>query len=346
MNIKILASISIFSLLNITLFIIFLSNFTENFDYKENRKTKSSDYKINSNENDKPNNYKYNIFFGETNSNREYFSSTQICGIESAALNNPLALINVYSVKAKMDKKWLKKYPNIKIIQLDLVDLFKGSIFENWYKLNANIVNNSPYKYMILSEVIRLVLLWKHGGYYSDLDTITIKSIEPLLKYNGAGLCQESPIEINVSNLLFSKNHTFLSKWMKLSIEKFNPNEPGSISQFYFWQNVEKICNVDIKKIPKVEIEKPDNQTDKLTCDFYFFPTKYFSPYNWNLFEKYFISNSKIEISRFLEAYSIHFFSSHSDKSKIFFRSNNIYEFFAKNNCPIFYEDKIINGVN
>ena len=130
------------------------------------------------------------------------------------------------------------------------------------------------------------------------------------MKYNGASLCQDNPIEINNSNLLFSKNHTFLFKLMKLSVENFSPNEAGSIGQYYFWQNVEKICNVNIYKIPKVEIEDSNNLNDELPCDFYFFPTKYFSPFNWNLFEKYFIKDSKIEISKFLEAYSIHFFSS------------------------------------
>ena len=62
------------------------------------------------------NNFKksYNIFFTETNSKRNYFSPRQICAIESAALNNPSAKINVYADSAKLHRKWLDKYQNIK----------------------------------------------------------------------------------------------------------------------------------------------------------------------------------------------------------------------------------------
>ncbi len=330
-NIKITLIISIFSLLNIMFFIFCFTD-------KANYKTKKYNFTID--------NYKYNIFFVETNSEREIFSARQLCAIESAALNNPLALVNVYSLKAKLNKKYLERYKNIRVIEPDLEDLFNETILEKWFKFNANKINNSPHKYILLSDIIRLVLLWKFGGYYSDLDTITIKSIEPLLKYNGASLCQDNPIEINNSNLLFSKNHTFLFKLMKLSVENFNPNEAGSIGQYYFWQNVEKICNIKINKIPKVEIENLNNLNDELPCDFYFFPTKYFSPFNWNLFEKYFIKDSKIEISKFLEAYSIHFFSSHSKKSEVKFRSNTIFEFYAKNNCPFFYQENLIGNID
>jgi len=182
------------------------------------------------------NDHKYNIFFAETNSKREYFSPRQICAIESAALNNPLAIINVYSINAKLNKKWLEKYSNIKIIKLDYDDLFKETYFENWFKANKQIIYNSQFTYVQLSDMVRLVVLLKYGGYYSDLDTITIKSIEPLLKYNGAGLQADNPIDINNANLIFYKNHSFLTKWIPLSVESFNPNAWGSNGQQYQYQ--------------------------------------------------------------------------------------------------------------
>jgi hypothetical protein len=195
--------------------------------------------------------------------------------------------------------------------------------------------------------MIRIVLLWKYGGYYSDFDTITIKSVEPFLTYDAAiGLQQDDPVEINFSNLFFIKNHTFLAKWMKLSVSKnFDPNSCCLLES----KNVEKLCNLKLNKIPIIEMEiSLNNETNPINipCDIQLIASKYFSPFNRDLSERYFYVNSKIDILRFIETYSIHFFSTNSVKSKIFFRSNTIYEFYAKNNCPIYYNDYIIEEKN
>ena len=55
----------------------------------------------------------------------------------------------------------------------------------------------------------------------------------------------------------------------------------------------------------------------------------------------FFEKNSKIDISKFLDAYSIHFYSAVSSATKVKFKDFSIYEFFAKNNCPIAYKDMI-----
>ena len=109
------------------------------------------------------NNFKksYNIFFTETNSKRNYFSPRQICAIESAALNNPSAKINVYADSAKLHQKWLDKYQNIKIIKLDYDDLFKETFFENWFKINKQIIYNSIiyYLYIICNICIFTIII-------------------------------------------------------------------------------------------------------------------------------------------------------------------------------------------
>ena len=150
-----------------------------------------------------------------------------MCAIESAALSNPSATINVYSANAKFHQKWLNKYSNIKLIKLDFDDLFKETYFENWFKQNKHLILNSPFTAVQLSDMVRMVLVFKFGGYYSDIDTITIRSIEPLLKYNGAGLQSDKPMDINNANLIFQKNHPFLTKWIPLSVESFDPNVWG-----------------------------------------------------------------------------------------------------------------------
>jgi mannosyltransferase OCH1-like enzyme len=43
-----------------------------------------------------------------------------------------------------------------------------------------------------ISDAVRLALMWKYGGFYSDLDTISLKDFSPLLKYSGFGYLNEN----------------------------------------------------------------------------------------------------------------------------------------------------------
>jgi hypothetical protein len=138
---------------------------------------------------------KSNIFFIETNSNREVFSLRQLCAIESAAKHNLNSIINVYSAKAKINEKWLEKYPNIKIYRLDIDEIIKDTILENWFNSNKKKITKGEHYLSHLSDILRYALLYKNGGFYSDLDTITVKSIEKLLKYNAIILENDDPIQ-------------------------------------------------------------------------------------------------------------------------------------------------------
>ena len=348
--------IAIFCLLIFSFFAYYFADFTQNTYYKlnsrnnnyyqRNNKLINPGHKISVSNSNNNNNNKYNIIFAETNSKSESFSLRQLCAIESAALNNPLAAINVYSVKAKSfdhHQKWLNKYSNIKLIKLDFDDLFKETYFENWFKQNKKLIFKSPFTAVQLSDMARLVLLWKNGGYYSDLDTITIRSIEPLLNYgSGAGLQVDKPMDINNANLIFYKNHSFLSKWIPMSVESFNPNVWASNGKGPFKRIIESICNITLEKLHVVDLSSASKQhVNTSLCDFNIYPTKYFTPYNWVDWKILFEKNSKMDISKFLDAYSIHFYSTMSSATNVKFKDYSIYEFFAKNNCPIVYKDMI-----
>jgi lactosylceramide 4-alpha-galactosyltransferase len=284
----------------------------------------------------------YNIFFVETNFKSNYFNKRELCGIESAALNNPNGIINVYTINAKIDSKLLQTYSNIKLIKLNLNKLFKNTYFENWYRLNEQLLIQGPYAYAQISDLFRVVVLYKYGGYYSDLDTITIKSIEPLLNYNGFGLQSDYPIDINLSNLIFSKNHLFLHEWMSEMIdEPYNKTRFiwGSIGKNSVNSKVEKLCETKLDNImiKGLNINNNNNRSsrkfNKSKHDLSLFSTRYFSPLNWFNWEYLFISNQFIDISIFIDAYSVHFFSKFSSKATIGMKS--IYEFYAKRYCPI-----------
>lgn len=135
-----------------------------------------------------------NIFFIETTCGTEdllisYNFSTginlnprQCCAIESAAITNKnhnIYILNtcplnmtVYEQSPEYIKKMLS-LPNVYLVALTLKEYFHGSPVYNLYQSNK--ISSSSYALEHLSDVLRFLTLWKYGGTYLDLDTITIR---------------------------------------------------------------------------------------------------------------------------------------------------------------------------
>jgi len=129
-----------------------------------------------------------NIFFFETNSERDFFSTRVTCAFESAALLNPSSYIQVFSFNAKFHHSYdiVPIYPNVKLNKLKLTEIFEETPLMCWWKTGS--VKKSPFMHAHLADALRLAILWKYGGFYSDIDTITLKSFIGLASYDGFGL--------------------------------------------------------------------------------------------------------------------------------------------------------------
>ena len=281
-------------------------------------------------------NEKNNMFFIETNLKRDFFSQRQLCAVESAALHNPNAIVKVYSINAKINEKILDKYSNIQLFKLDFTEIFKGTIFETWFVSNKIKLLNGPFYNEHASDILRIVLLWKFGGYYSDLDTITVRNIQPLLKYSGAALQEDNPIEINNAVLFFAKKNSFLFSLMKLMADNYNQHGWAENGQHKIQLNANKICNVSLEKLV-IDFENTNKIKTSNNCSFNLFPSKYFVPVNWNEWDKLFKINQSLIISEYINVYSIHFFNKMSNNALINRGMNSVYEMFSKFNCPISY---------
>jgi hypothetical protein len=98
-----------------------------------------------------------------------------MCAIQAAALRNPNAKIQVYRCKARFENLIIRnEYKNIEVIQLDSDSLVKDTPIEEWWSVNKSKVLNSPFRSVHLSDLMRVVLLYKFGGVISDLGTITM----------------------------------------------------------------------------------------------------------------------------------------------------------------------------
>lgn len=100
--------------------------------------------------------YKYSIFFVETNFLRRELTTKEMCAIESAAKNNPKALVQVHTISAKLNKKanrLLEKYSNLRVFDLDSEVAFNNTPMMSWW-LNGSFVG-SKYTFAHIADAFR-----------------------------------------------------------------------------------------------------------------------------------------------------------------------------------------------
>ena len=292
----------------------------------------------------------YNIFFVETNHEREYLSSKQLCAIESAALNNPNAYVYIVSIRSEFNKTYLQDtYKNIILIKLMPYVLFKDTPLADWW--NQRKVFKSPYFFAHVSDAARLALIWKYGGFYSDLDTITLKDLSPLRKYSGFGYLYENGPSLGNGFIHFRAQHPFIYEVMKKFVEKYTAFGWGENGPVLIINTIKSYCNIHnldnliIKDeslnsyITKNVTLMPISVTSE--CDFVLYPMNFFYPYSYKKgdFKLAFKQNSQLDLSRIINSYSIHFYGKLSSKLRVNLNDYSLYEFLAMTQCKRIYQE-------
>lgn len=121
-----------------------------------------------------------NIFFVETGNLKSNvkLSARQCCSIESAAFRNPEKRIFVLFVSRDRlsnleitpQIKSILSYRNVQINYLNIEELSKKSPIENFIKSKK--LSKSKFRLLHTSDVLRLLVLWKYGGTYLDMDML------------------------------------------------------------------------------------------------------------------------------------------------------------------------------
>lgn len=116
-----------------------------------------------------PANRDLNIIFIETNQTKKWIDLMQMCAIESAALNNPQSNVYLYSLNAELDRDLARKYDNIIFSKENVEVLFYDTPLYSWWLNDSDIILTSKFVEAHLADALRLALLYKYGGIYSDL---------------------------------------------------------------------------------------------------------------------------------------------------------------------------------
>ena len=284
------------------------------------------------------------IFFIETNENREVFSTKQLCAIESAAAHNPKYQVIVYSIRSEFDDSaFLYTFPNVKLVKLILLELFDDTpLFEWWI---SGVVFKSSFYLVHISDAIRLVLLYKYGGFYSDLDTISIKPFDPLMKYNGFGYLYENEASLGNGFIHFSARHSFLEFLIKKFVDNYNPKLWGNNGPTLIIDALKVYCQEE-NIFDYLMLNKEPNQT-KSNCDnIVLFPEDYFYPFRYKTEVNVPFEKSKIlNLTKIENSFSVHFYGKFTSKLQVKYKDHNLYEYLALKNCQYVYSRiKVYNG--
>ena len=205
------------------------------------------------------------IFFLET-SGESCLTPRQACSVESAIRTNPRSNVKVlmegtgvlsgpYSWKSKHKglpghrrscaiTNRLQKELKMKIYREDLLAYLEGTPLSPLVQSGAL---NSSYSHHPLhhrSDLVRVAILWKHGGIYLDLDCIVLRSLD-CLSNNTVGMSGWIKDWLENGVMAFTRRHPFLLYLMEYMVEEFKPENYMSIGPPTLSAAVLDFCDKD-----------------------------------------------------------------------------------------------------
>ncbi|KAG5679439.1 hypothetical protein PVAND_009006 [Polypedilum vanderplanki] len=280
-----------------------------------------------------------NIFFIDSSHVLEnpmpIINPRQLCSYESAAFTNPTLQIYIVfislhqSMTLELTKplNTLLSYKNVNIVYLKLSQFAKRTPAKDFIKSGKLQKSNFPVEHT--SDVFRLLLLWKYGGFYLDSDMIVKKSVG-ILGENFA--CSDGERGI-ISNAFLNFNHTSGRELVEAFINDQLTNFDEKAWGYNGPQSISRVTTKWCKKLNTNKLKKKKN------CNgFNIHPKKFCFPILPTYYEKIFQRNyTKVLTKRSKDAITVHMWNKLTKNIKIFKKEKNLYTTLAKNFCPRVY---------
>ncbi|MBA0724144.1 hypothetical protein Golax_020852 [Gossypium laxum] len=207
---------------------------------------------------------KLRAFFQNSNCKLRFFmtwisslhslSHRELLVIESVFKSNPKACLVIVSTSLDSPKgnavlkPFLNMGFNLITVSPDFDSIFKHTYAETWFnRLKTGNINPGEVSLgQNLSNLLRLVLLYKYGGVYIDTDVIVLKSFNNLSNVIGA---QSMNIEtktwsrLNNAVLVFDKHHPLLYKFIQEFALTFDGNKWGHNGPYLVSRVVGRVTN-------------------------------------------------------------------------------------------------------
>ncbi len=128
----------------------------------------------------------HQMFFVETGE-RTFFKGRECCSIESAAIKSQLSQILIVMTSKVLElhlsnctRNIYEKYPNVKFYTTTFGKVFNGTAIEGQERRYDPTFKFAKTK---ISDLLRMALVYKYGGFYSDLDIVTLKPLTGLKNF-------------------------------------------------------------------------------------------------------------------------------------------------------------------
>ncbi|KAK3895514.1 hypothetical protein Pcinc_000753 [Petrolisthes cinctipes] len=222
----------------------------------------------------------------------------------------------------------LHHYPNLNLATLDLDKIFHATPVNKLFN-SRRWTRNDTWPVEVLSDMLRVSVLWHWGGIYSDTDVISIKPFT--IPVNAVGL--EAKGVIASAFLSFTKNNPVLWALMKDINTHFKPTRWGSIGP----QAVTRVIKSECKNDTKLDITKDGKPQ---TCNnITIYPSQFFSPVYYNNFKAYISDGGGKNFEKDLKnTFLIHFWNKMSKDAVVKAGSSSIYDMAARKSCPVTYQ--------
>ncbi|CAL4068730.1 unnamed protein product, partial [Meganyctiphanes norvegica] len=278
---------------------------------------------------------KDNIFLLETGNASEstYLKYRVLCSLESWCSANPshevwlLVRSNQIWDADRVVHRLFQLCPNLRLASLDPDLILIQTPLYGLYI--SNLFSESLWPASHLSDLLRLGLLWKVGGMYTDTDTVCLRSVAGLTNVVGLGASNHVAPAI----MHFDPYHPFLKRCMEILLNIYHPK--------YYITAVKAVeqetwhsCNVTVNKLDTLPFAQPN------PCPgFKVLPPKAFYPINWVLrFETFRPGARKRYLKIFNDSYVFHIANGDTFNRSVILGTETVYEEAAQRFCPLTFK--------
>lgn len=262
---------------------------------------------------------KKNFFFLET-AGASCITDRAACAIESAALRHPDYTVWLLTILDIQDCRFLNhlfELPNFRILRLDLNSLVKDSVLVHWYVKDD--WNRSPFRINHLSDALRLLVLWKYGGIYADMDVLTLRSFD---KHQDV-LARELFPDVGNSVMVFRKQNPFLYRCLEEFSNTYKPRKWAHNGPRLLERVLTLFCP------PNTLNKQPLLKCSGVTV----LPANAFYPVTYTQWPKPFLQNHTSEVLRATsESFALHLWNSYSRGKRV--ERGSAYYIMRKTLCP------------
>ncbi|XP_071532419.1 lactosylceramide 4-alpha-galactosyltransferase-like [Panulirus ornatus] len=282
-----------------------------------------------------------NVFLVETSCSRRP-AHRAWCSVESWARQNPN--LDVWFILTSLSadisdgmlKTLLNSYPNLHIAGVNLDQIFEGTPLQKLF--NSRLwTSRETWPVELLSDMLRVLLLWHWGGFYSDNDVVSTRPMD--LSGNMVGF-ESNDGMVGSAFLSFTDHHQVLWRLMEDMELNFQPQKWGCIGPKAITRVMEKVCQV-------LQLRHLVEHTPLSCHNITLFPVNYFYPIHYHRSDVYLEEgNGRNFAEEFQSSYLLHFWNKLTKKQHVSVGSDSIYEVAARSFCPLTFLRVTLNSSN